>query len=143
MLKRGRNPSLPDRRWYGESGVGVCERWVRFESFRDELYQSYLDHAAQHGEANTSLDRICNDDGYYPENVRWATMTQQARNRSTVSRYEFDGKSLTLAEWGELLGIDGCTLKMRIRNGWSLQRTFTEPVKPSLRGRWIRTKNAA
>lgn len=140
MKKRATNPSQPDRAWYGESGVGLHPRWMEFENFRDDMYASYLEHVAEHGERKTTLDRISNNSGYLPSNVRWGTPRVQAINQSRVPKYEFDGRRLSLAEWAEIVPVDACTLKMRLRHGWSVERALTTPVKPSNRGRWDRAE---
>lgn len=62
---------------YFNRGISVCDEWSKsFESFFDHV--SNLPHF---GESGYSLDRINNDDGYKPGNVRWATKFQQTHNR--------------------------------------------------------------
>ncbi len=62
---------------YGGRGITICNKWVRsFESFRSDLGLAPGD--------NYTLDRINNNEGYYKENCRWATMTLQNRNKGNV-----------------------------------------------------------
>lgn len=66
-----KNPSYPN---YGGRGIGICSEWAEsFEAF----------HAAVGDPPSTShsLDRINNDGNYEPGNVRWATASEQQRNR--------------------------------------------------------------
>lgn len=61
---------------YGGRGITICKEWENdFMAFYN--YVTQLDH---YGEPERSLDRIDNDDGYKPGNVRWATAKEQANN---------------------------------------------------------------
>jgi hypothetical protein len=81
MRQRCENPRNKDYRWYGARGIAVCERWQTFVNFVSDVG------ARPDG---TSIDRFPNRNGDYgPGNTRWATASQQTRNRSiTMLTYE-------------------------------------------------------
>jgi hypothetical protein len=81
MKRRCSNPADKAFRYYGGNGIKVCERWNDFVNFLKDLHVAYLAHVHDFGEHQTTIERIDSKKGYEPNNVRWATWTEQHRNQ--------------------------------------------------------------
>lgn len=110
--QRCNNPNNQDYKHYGGRGIKLFAEWYEFEPFYD--YVSQLEHF---GEKGYSLDRINNNGNYEPENVRWATAKEQARNKRNNILVEYQDEIITLPEAAELIGIKYNTLKRRYYRG--------------------------
>jgi len=73
IFQRCYNPKCKNFHDYGGRGITVCERWLQFENFIADMGNKPT--------PKHSLDRINNDGNYEPGNCRWATHTEQMRNR--------------------------------------------------------------
>lgn len=107
---------------YGGRGI-KCE-WVKFEDFRDDMHESYLVHVAEFGERNTQIDRIDNDGNYCKANCRWATMREQANNKSTNRLLTHGGETKTIADWARTTGVPMKTFHKRLKDGWEIEEAL-------------------
>jgi hypothetical protein len=109
MIKRCENPRDKDWNRYGARGIRVCERWKDFDLFIADMGRRP---SRQH-----SIDRHPDNDGNYePTNCRWATASEQARNRRTTRWISSaEGERMPLIEWAKRLGISPQSLGWRLK----------------------------
>lgn len=120
-------PERDDYHLYQGKGVKVCERWLVFLNFLADMGPKPT---PEH-----TLDRIDSDGNYEPQNCRWATRKEQARNWKHRNKlFAHAGESLTLSEWAERLGIARESLRDRIESGWPLHHALTTaPIRERTR----------
>jgi hypothetical protein len=124
MRRRCNNRRDQDYPYYGGRGIKVCKEWDNYAAFHDwAMKNGYADHL--------TLDRINNNGDYCPENCRWATRKEQARNTRQNHFITFNGKTMTIAEWAEYLGVSSTVLRTRLYRGWPIERALTRPVNNS------------
>ena len=123
LRARCSNPKNKLFRYYGGRGISVCDRWSGPHS-----YEIFLADVGRRPSSKHSLDRIDNNLGYEPSNVRWATRTQQMRNTRRSRIVAIDGVTRTLVEWAEVSGVSYGTIHRRLTTlGWSpKQAVFAE-----------------
>ncbi len=122
MTARCTNEGHRNYALYGGRGITVCDRWLSFPNFLADMGEK---------PRGLSLDRIDGNGNYEPSNCRWATATEQARNRSNTRTLTLNGETRPLAEWAERTGIHPATLSDRVHHGWTDERALTEPVNPA------------
>lgn len=83
MIQRCCRPTHPRWSSYGGEGITVCDRWQGQDGFWNFVADlgPRPDGVGPTGRSLFSLDRIDNNGNYEPGNVRWATYSEQSKNR--------------------------------------------------------------
>lgn len=122
MIQRCTNPNVHNFADYGGRGICVFPAWMKFEHF----YAAVGDPPTQ----AHSLDRYPNPNGdYEPGNVRWATRSQQQRNKRNTIWLTFKDQTKSVAEWAEIVGILASTIHSRLGRGWPAEIALTRPTR--------------
>lgn len=121
MVFRCSNPK--DKRFhdYGGRGITVCERWLSLENFINDMGDR---------PEGTSIERIDNNLGYSPENCKWATRTEQQRNKRTNVLISFNGETKCITQWATEIGISATSLRNRLKKQWPLAKALSAIKKP-------------
>lgn len=121
MIKRCTNENNHAWDRYGGRGITVCDRWLfSFENFLEDMGER---------PEGLSLERVRNNEGYRPDNCKWATYMEQGRNNRGNTILSANGKQMCLADWSDHCGISQEVLSRRVRLGWSHDRIINTPVR--------------
>lgn len=93
---------------YGGRGIKICDRWM-------DSFENFLSDMGERPSKDYSIDRICNDGDYSPENCRWATRKEQASNYSRNVLVEYKGETKTLKDWCDQFGLNYGTTRARLK----------------------------
>lgn len=110
-------------KWYKDKGITICDEWIHdFAAFQHwAITNGYSD--------DLWIDRIDNALPYSPDNCRWVTPTESARNTSRNYRITAFGETKSLVEWSEdkRCRVSYSMLHDRVRRGWSPEIALVKP----------------
>ena len=107
MKTRCLNPKFPQFKTYSKRGI--CPEWqADFRAFLKDMGER---------PAGTTLERVDNSKGYWPNNCVWASHFTQQNNRGNNIKIEFNGETRSVAEWASVTGIKPVTIRGRLYRG--------------------------
>ena len=120
MKTRCYNPNSLSYYRYGGRGIKICDEWKdNFLAFALwALDNGYRD--------DLTIDRIDNDGDYEPSNCHFVTYTEQANNRITSTRLEYNGEVDTMANWSRRLNIPYHFIQYRKDKGICMEDIVNE-----------------
>lgn len=105
IIERCFNKNSKDYKNYGGRGISVCDRWLFFPNFYEDMGDR---------PPHRSIERVNNNDGHYPANCKWGTATEQARNTrlhpkntSGVAGVRRSPTGCKSKPWAVDIGVDG------------------------------------
>lgn len=121
MIQRCEDRNCGDYRYYGARGITVCERWHDFDLFLEDV--------GQRPEGGT-IERVRNEDGYGPDNFKWATRYEQMQNTRQTRLISHNGQTKSVSAWAREYGIAPKTLSARLNVlGYSFEDATNKKVE--------------
>ena len=121
MRQRCLNPNDRAYKNYGGRGIKICARWSEFENFITDMGGK---------PEGFELERNDVNGNYEPDNCRWASTLEQARNKRNNHFITFCGETLCFTEWCQRIGVSKGCLQKRFALGWDLEKALTTPARP-------------
>lgn len=112
--------------FYGAKGVKMADEWLND-------FPAFFAHVEPKPFPKATIDRIDTTGNYVPGNVRWIPQSEQLLNRGGFNvRIEYKGENKCLSEWSKQFDIPRDIIKLRIAQGWSLDKVFLTPYEKRL-----------
>lgn len=115
---------------YGGRGITMCDRWKN-------SFEAFLSDMGEPPGKEYSIDRINNNGNYEPGNCRWATPSQQSRNRRSCVMVEYNGEKMCVTDLAEKIGMSAPLLRSRIKRGWDLESAINTPPDTRNNKKWF------
>lgn len=121
---------------YGARGITITERWLGEHGFENFLADMGKKPTPEH-----SIERVNNDGNYEPGNCIWATMDEQAKNKTTTIRLELNGQKTYQADLAKKLNVDPHSIEYHLGLGktpeqivhyFNQKKTRAHPVQGTL-----------
>ena len=120
MKRRCLDPAYYAYRNYGGRGITVCERWMDFQNFYEDMGSPPF--------KNAHIDRINNNLGSSPANCRWASPSENCKNRRDTILLSHNDDIVCASDLAKKYNIKPTTFIGRLKRGWSVSRAILEPV---------------
>lgn len=121
LKNRCTNPNVPGYENYGGRGIKVCDEWIEFSNFIRDM--------GKRPTVNHSIERINNDGDYCKENCKWATKSDQVRNRRSNIIVEYQGEKRILKDLAKEVGLNYQLIQRRMNKGLSIEESISKPYK--------------
>lgn len=110
---RCNNPKNRMFKTYGARGIKMCAEW-------ENDFKKFFEHLGPKPNPKYSLDRIDNNRGYEPGNVKWSNGYEQASNKTNNRMFTICCQTKTLKAWSIDFGVPYKRAHERIQYGWPI-----------------------
>lgn len=111
MRSRCLNKKTGHYKNYGGRGITICKRWADYKLFIKDMGRC---------PDGYTIERIDNNKGYSPNNCKWASCKEQARNRRTTRLLSNGAVTMCLKDWSSLLNVQERVLRKYLKDGNSI-----------------------
>lgn len=111
--------------YYYDKGITIYNQWQKYSEFKKWA----MDNNWKEG---LVIDRINSDKGYFPENCRFVTQSENNLNRSIIFRINYNGEIIPLIQLLKRKNINKkhyAAIRGRIYRGWYPQKAVDMPIK--------------
>lgn len=109
------NPNAFAFKDYGGRGITICERWLSFENFYEDMKEGY--------QKGLTIERKEVNGNYEKRNCIWVTRAEQANNRRTTIYIETEWGKMTIKDAAKIVGIGWQAMYTRVKH-WPEYRWF-------------------
>lgn len=127
MKDRCYNPNNREYFNYGGRGIKVCEDWLDYGKFREFMIGIGYDYKAPRG--TYTIERKDVNRNYEPDNCTLKSLSEQQSNKTSSRLLTYNGKTMSVTEWAQELGINADTIFMRLHRGKSIEEALMTPVR--------------
>ncbi len=123
IKSRCTNPKNKSFARYGGRGITLSAEWAA-------SFEQFLADMGPKPTSRHSIERADLNGPYCKENCHWATLIEQANNRSNNVPITWQGETLNMAQWAQLAGMNHQLLWARMSAGWDFETALVTPTKP-------------
>jgi len=102
---------------YGGRGIKVFQEW-------QDDFMTFFNYIGKRPTTKHTLERLDNNAGYFPGNVKWATRREQANNTRRNIFVTLGEQRLTVAQLARQSGMRYGKLHWRITHGWTPEKAI-------------------
>jgi hypothetical protein len=121
MKERCSCPSSKSYKDYGARGITICDEWLSFEKFYEDMGDSY--------KRGLTIERKNIDEGYNKNNCIWITKAEQSLNKRNTRYITYKGETLPFTIMCRKYNVSHGMVEKRLKLGWDVNRAFEQPSR--------------
>lgn len=124
IKRRCYNPTDVSYPFYGEKGIKMWDGWTD----NPTAFCEYVESLDGYDVDGSTIDRIDYTKGYEPGNLRWISLAEQQRNKSSNRLITANGETHILQEWENITGLKRGVIAQRLERGWTPEEAVNTPT---------------